>query len=112
MVREKTLELTQELYVIRAHLLYWASLLDDLRKTVRFIRNHKNPAMGSPSITKEERNISEKLLTRECGNLDDEIDRLEKARKTQEKRLKNAMDLVRMALTIWRGFMQTVLFRF
>ena len=102
-MQEKAVRLTQELYIIRAHLLHWSSLLDDLEKTVRFIRDYKNPAMDSPNVTEEERQLSAILLARECDNLDDEINRLEKARNTQGKRVKNAMDLVKTCSMIYEG---------
>jgi hypothetical protein len=95
LMREKNrLDLTQELYVIRAHLLHWSSLIDDLRKSVVFLDNHRNPAMNEKLNTKAEIEISTHQFQKEIGNMKMEIDRLEKARDMQDKRLKNAMDLV------------------
>ncbi|KAF7366809.1 hypothetical protein MSAN_00939200 [Mycena sanguinolenta] len=66
--------LTQQLHVVRAHLLHYASLLVDFRRTVTI------PAVKD-------------RMRRESQNLIDEIDRLEQSREMQEKRLKNVMDL-------------------
>jgi len=84
--------LTQELHVIRAHHLHYASLIEDLRKTVVFVQNTINPALNS--LTPEERESSLKILKRECENLLDEVNRLEREREMQERRLSNVMHLV------------------
>ena len=84
--------LTQELHVIRAHHLHYLSLLDHYTKHVTFIKNTPNPAMDGMSDA--ERISSEKLLNRECDNLMNEIQRLNAELNTQERRLKNVMDLV------------------
>lgn len=91
-IRTQDMALTQELHVIRAHGLHYSSLIEDLRKTVKFILQTKNPAMDSyaPSI----RRHSEVLMERECKNLLNEIDRLEKERQMQDQRLQNVMHLV------------------
>ena len=100
-MRTKDLDLTQELYVIRAHLLHWVSLLDDLSKTVEFIDEHPNPNMNASNYTQEELDVSNYQLKRELGNMKTEIERLEKARDKQDKRLKNAMDLVRISCRVF-----------
>ena len=51
-----------------------------------------NPALES--LNAEEREFSLTLMERECGNLLAEVDRLEKERIMQERRLSNAMHLV------------------
>jgi hypothetical protein len=67
-------------------------LLEDLRKTVSFVQNTINPALDY--LTLDERNASLKVLTRESENLLDEINRLEREREMQERRLSNVMHLV------------------
>jgi hypothetical protein len=84
--------LTQELHVIRAHQLHYSSLLDDFRKTVEFVRTTQSPAMES--FPPEIREHSAELMERECFNLQNEINRLEKGRQMQDKRLMNVMNLV------------------
>ncbi|KAG5644685.1 hypothetical protein DXG03_007985 [Asterophora parasitica] len=92
------MQLTQELHVIRAHHLHYSSLLEDFEKTVIFIRDTPNPAMDS--VLKEDRDYSSHLMKRECENLLSEIDRLDKGRKMQDKRLKNVMNLVFSSVNI------------
>ena len=84
--------ITRELHVIRAHHLHYISLLDHYTKHINFIKNTPNPAMDS--ICEVDRKKSAKLLMRECDNLLNEIERLHKELSTQERRLKNVMDLV------------------
>ncbi|KAG6844046.1 hypothetical protein H0H87_010306, partial [Tephrocybe sp. NHM501043] len=89
------INLTHELHVIQAHLLHYASLLDDFRKTVVFVQATPYPGLDNPSLyTPESRERSKALMMKECGNLLSEIQRLEKARVMQGKRLKNVMNLV------------------
>jgi hypothetical protein len=88
--------LTRELHIIRAHHLHYSALLEDFRKAVDFVRTTPNPAMDA--LPSEERLFSLSLLERECRNLLDEVDRLEKGRRMQDKRLKNVMNLVRAPL--------------
>ena len=84
--------LTRELHVIRAHHLHYLSLLDHYTKHVTFIKSTPNPAMDG--INEVDRLSSQKLLNRECDNLMNEIERLNAELNTQERRLKNVMDLV------------------
>lgn len=84
--------LTHQLHIIYAHLLSYSSLLEDFRKTVKFILLTPNPAMDS--FSDEDRLFSRRVLERECHNLLLEIERLEMARRMQDKRLKNVMNLV------------------
>ncbi|KAG6840305.1 hypothetical protein C0991_007630 [Blastosporella zonata] len=98
--------LTQELHVIRAHHLHYSSLLEDFQKTVNFIKNTHYPGMDS--LPKEERKASLALLARECGNLLSEIDRLEKGRRMQDKRLKNVMNLAVFGMNIQEIAPQTL----
>ena len=84
--------ITRRLHIIRAHHLHYSSLLEDYRKAVVFIRDTPNPAMESePEDTKQ---MSKKLLEKECNTLLSEINRLEMGRNMQDKRLKNVMHLV------------------
>ena len=51
-----------------------------------------NPALDS--LTPEERDSSLKILERECGNILEEVDRLDRQRDLQERRLRNVIHLV------------------
>ncbi|KAF7329843.1 hypothetical protein MKEN_00247700 [Mycena kentingensis (nom. inval.)] len=90
--------LTQELHVIRAHLLHHCALLDDFRKAVDFILDTPNPAMDA--LPELDREASRRVLERECKNLLSEIQRLEGSRSMQDKRLKNVMNLVFSSVNI------------
>ncbi|KAF8218269.1 hypothetical protein K438DRAFT_1556156 [Mycena galopus ATCC 62051] len=91
--------LTQQLHLIRAHLLHYESLLEDFRKSVVFVSETPNPLLDesdSRSTSAEEIAAIKKaknLMGTESKNLLDEIARLEQNRNMQEKRLKNVMDL-------------------
>ncbi|KAF9076893.1 cora-like Mg2+ transporter protein-domain-containing protein [Rhodocollybia butyracea] len=82
-MRSSEMTLTRDLHTIQAHQLHYSSLLEDFRKSVEFILNTPNPAMDA-----------RKLLEKECLNLLIEVERLEKSREMQERRLKNVMNLV------------------
>jgi len=90
--------LTQELHIIRAHLLHYSSLLEDFRKTVIFILNTQNPALEG--LSDKDREFSKNLMHRECSNLLVEIERLEMSRRMQDKRLKNVLNLVFSSVNI------------
>jgi len=90
--------ITRELHAIRAHHLHYISLLDHYAKHINFIKNTPNPAMDG--INDEDRIKSSKLLMRECDTLLVEVERLHKELGTQEKRLKNVMDLVFSSVNI------------
>lgn len=92
MIKTYDIVLTRELHIIRAHQLHYSSLIEDLRKTVEFVRDTKNPAMDS--FSDAIRKQSEKLMQRECKNLINEIQRLDKGRAMQDERLKNVTHLV------------------
>jgi hypothetical protein len=68
--------LTTELHTIQAQLLHYASLLEDFRKSVNFIRNTPSPALESPYFTDLNRRDTNKVMRKECDNLLSEIDRL------------------------------------
>ena len=91
-IKTYDITLTQELHIIRAHQLHYSSLIKDIEKTVEFVRDTKNPAMAS--FPKKVRKQSEELMKRECNNLLNEIQRLEKGRLMQEQRLTNVTHLV------------------
>ncbi|KAJ7326376.1 hypothetical protein DFH08DRAFT_338374 [Mycena albidolilacea] len=97
-INTSDLQLTRELHLIRAHHLHYSALLQDFRKALEFVLNTPNPAMEA--LPEEERARSRRLLERECNNLLGEISRLEQARSTQEKRLKNVMNLVFSSVNI------------
>ncbi|KAJ7276937.1 hypothetical protein C8J57DRAFT_1061271 [Mycena rebaudengoi] len=86
--------LTQQLHVVRAHLLHYASLLKDFRKCVVFVANTPNPRDANPS-TSDPDTIAfvTDLMRRESTNLLNQIARLERSRRMQDNRLKNVMNL-------------------
>ena len=92
MINTSEMGLTQELHIIRAHHLHYASLLDNFRKTVEFVRDTLNPALDS--LSEEDRTESKSVMQRETYTLLTEIERLNKTRDMQDKRLKNVMNLV------------------
>ncbi|EDR10250.1 uncharacterized protein LACBIDRAFT_325159 [Laccaria bicolor S238N-H82] len=92
------MDLTQELHIIRAHHLHYSSLLDNFRKTVEFIRDTLNPALES--LSEEDRAESKEVMKRETHTLLSEIERLNKTRDMQDKRLKNVMNLVFSSVNI------------
>lgn len=92
MITTAEMPLTRELHIIRAHHLYYLSLLDHYTKHVNFIKKTPNPAMHA--YPEADRKASEKLVNRECENLLNEIKRLVSELSMQEKRLKNVIDLV------------------
>ncbi|KDQ58359.1 hypothetical protein JAAARDRAFT_34159 [Jaapia argillacea MUCL 33604] len=87
------MDLVRELHIIQAHLLHYASLLNDFQKSVTFVLETKNPAMDRKSYDPHAREVSRELMKTECNNLLSEIDRLERSRLMQSMRLKNVMDL-------------------
>ncbi|KAK0190526.1 hypothetical protein F5146DRAFT_557424 [Armillaria mellea] len=89
---------THEMHIIRAHCIQFSSLLENLRKTVVFIRDTPNPAMDT--LPQEEKQYSRTLLEKECRNLLSEIDRLEMGGRMQDQRLENALNLVFSSVNI------------
>ncbi|KDQ62116.1 hypothetical protein JAAARDRAFT_449616 [Jaapia argillacea MUCL 33604] len=87
------MQLVRELHIIEAHLLHYASLLNDFHKSVTFVLQTPNPAMDAPAYDPETRETSHTLMKTECENLLSEIDRLERSRVMQSSRLKNVMNL-------------------
>jgi hypothetical protein len=89
--------LARELHVIRAHLLHYESLLTDFRKSVEFVHATPNPSFMTPGTDDEageRRHRRAVSMDRECANLLVEINRLEKSRSMQDKKIKNVVDLV------------------
>jgi len=92
--------MTQELHVVRAHLLHYESLLQDFKKAVLFVLETPNPSLGelvpndgNSGEAEKLLRLSESLMKRECATLLHEVKRLERSREMQNKRLKNVMDL-------------------
>ncbi|KAJ7474461.1 hypothetical protein B0H11DRAFT_2282291 [Mycena galericulata] len=87
--------LTQQLHVVRAHLLHYASLLEDFRKTVVFVAQTPNPVLEHPSDARSPETTAfvTELMRKESANLLNEILRLEQSRSMQDNRLKNVMNL-------------------
>jgi len=75
------------LHTIHAHLLSYASLLRDFKKSVQFVLETPNPAIHHSSTQKRRLEI-------ECNHLIDEIERLQMERETHTERLKNATNLL------------------
>ncbi|OJA14996.1 hypothetical protein AZE42_07806 [Rhizopogon vesiculosus] len=84
--------LTTELHTIQAQLLHYASLLEDFRKSVTFVKNTPSPILESSEFTDPARRDTNKLMHKECDNLLSEIERL-------AFQLKNITDLVRVSAT-------------
>ncbi|KAF7368936.1 hypothetical protein MVEN_00219800 [Mycena venus] len=87
--------LTQQLHVVRAHLLHYQSLLDDFRKSVVFVAETRNPMLEqmTDALPPDKIVFVQNLMRKESTNLLNEIARLQQNRSMQEKRLKNAIDL-------------------
>ncbi|KAJ7716470.1 hypothetical protein DFH07DRAFT_862150 [Mycena maculata] len=87
--------LTQQLHVVRAHLLHYASLLEDFRKSVAFVAQTPNPVLEHAADAHSADVIAfvKDLMRKESANLLDEIARLEQNRSMQDNRLKNVMNL-------------------
>lgn len=93
------MDVTQELHKIRAHLLQYASLLEDFRQSVLFIRDTPNPVMDKDNPTYQFKHKGhEGLLGKECKNLLTQVERLQMSRQMWDLRLKNLMQLVRFAV--------------
>lgn len=80
------------LHTIRAHMLYYSSLLADFQKAVTFVKATHNPAIGDVKNRDQIRNT----MDRECDHILAEITRIEKDCQMQDERLENASNLVRI----------------
>ena len=89
MIKISSMDFTDGLHVIRAHLLRYSSLLAAFKRTVTFIANTPNPA-----LTLTQRSVSDPLLHRECTTLLEEIERLARECVMQDRCLKNLVDIV------------------
>jgi len=98
-IQTSNMNLTHELHKIRAHLLHYATLLEDFYDSVVFVRDTANPAMGAPAYTLQSA-ASQKLLATECTSLLTQIKRLKMSREIWDKRLKNVMHLVFSSVNI------------
>ncbi|KAF8584987.1 hypothetical protein K439DRAFT_1633120 [Ramaria rubella] len=98
-VTTSNIRFTQELHRVRAHLLHYASLLEDFQQTVSFVLDTPNPAMGLLSHDFE-REFSRSLLEKECNNLSIQIKKLSSSRAMWEKRLANVMQLAFSSVNI------------
>ncbi|OJA15002.1 hypothetical protein AZE42_07800 [Rhizopogon vesiculosus] len=92
-LKESRVEHTHDLHTLQAHLLHYQSLLHAFQLSVSFIDKTPNPAMESENFFDEQRDVSNELMKKECENLLNEIDRLQKRREMLSKRLKNVMNL-------------------
>lgn len=111
MIDQNDFKLTQELHLIRAHLLHYGSLLNNFQKSVEFIRNTPNCAMTRTEHTSS-MDDSKKLLSNECDILIDQLMRLEQEREMQELRLRNVMNLVSSFLNLLLGRCEPSFFRY
>ncbi|EGO22793.1 hypothetical protein SERLADRAFT_439555 [Serpula lacrymans var. lacrymans S7.9] len=90
------MHLTRELHIIQAHLLFYATLLQDFIKSVMFVLETPHPATEADlpdGKGRQEQQDSKDLLKKECSNLLSAIDRLEGIRDMHSKRLQNVMNL-------------------
>ncbi|TFK29544.1 hypothetical protein FA15DRAFT_664093 [Coprinopsis marcescibilis] len=91
-IHTSEMNITQDLHIIRAHHLHYTSLLEDFKKTIEFVAITQNPALQD--LPKEEQDWNSKVMERETLTLLSEVERLEKSSKTQDRRLRNVMNLV------------------
>ncbi|KAF8463036.1 hypothetical protein JB92DRAFT_3136636 [Gautieria morchelliformis] len=98
-INTKKMDVTQELHTIRAHLLQYASLLEDFHQAIHFVQATPNPVMDSP-VYESEQKSSQELLKKECQNLLTQIERLKMSRKMWDQRLQNVMHLVFSSVNI------------
>lgn len=85
------IELSPQLHGIRAHLLYYDDLLDQLKKSLKFV-----DTVGVVGGDSE----GQRLLKKEVTTLLNEVDRLRRQRDMQDSRLSNVMKLVFSILNI------------
>jgi len=88
-IKTSHIDLMKEVRAIRAHLLHYTSLLQRFTETVEFIRDTENL-----KSVKKERNLTRRIMKRECHMLVNEIRRLELSKSMQDGRLKNVLHLV------------------
>ncbi|KAG6857495.1 hypothetical protein H0H87_002120 [Tephrocybe sp. NHM501043] len=86
-------EPSQTLHNIHSHLLSYATMLRDFKKSVQFI-------LETPDTTKNCDEEEGHTMHRECNNLISEIDRLDLDRATHTERLKNLINLLFSSINI------------
>jgi len=91
-IENSPIDLMKEVHAIRAHLLHYSSLLQRFTETVEFIQDTENPVLEF--VEEEERNLTRRIMKRECHMLLNEIRRLELSKSMQDGRLKNVLALV------------------
>ena len=82
------------LQALQGRLLHYESLLDSYQASVSFIEKTPNPVVESLGTYEAQRKASNELMKKECDNLLNEINRLEKRRRTLKNRVKNLLDIV------------------
>ena len=87
-------DIMNNLHTIRAHMLFYNSLLADFQKAVVFVKNTPNPALAGAANKEQARGAIEK----ECNHILRGISRIEKDCQMQDMRLKNATNLVRVII--------------
>jgi hypothetical protein len=90
---ESRVEHTRDLHILQAYLLHYESLIHGIHVSVSFIRDTPNPGMEATEVYRKQREVSNRLMKKECENLLGEIDRLQKLRGMLSDRLKNVMSL-------------------
>ncbi|KAJ6605314.1 hypothetical protein DFH09DRAFT_1257012 [Mycena vulgaris] len=85
------MKLTQDLHLVRAHLLHYASMLEEFRKSVKFVKDTPIP-MSQPRSDPHSAEVKDRMW-QESTRLLNEIERLEQNRGMQDSRLKNVMKL-------------------
>lgn len=86
------IDLSPQLHAVRAHLLYYDDLLDQLKTSLKFI--------DTAGVADREDKEAHRLLKREITTLINEVDRLRRQRDMQDSRLNNVMKLVFSILNI------------
>ncbi|TFK26626.1 hypothetical protein FA15DRAFT_588079 [Coprinopsis marcescibilis] len=92
--------LTRELHVIRAHHLHYKSLLDNFIRNIEFIEATKNPFMTEANFSEADIAENNRLITRECKTMRQDVERIKLELQMQERRLKNVMNLVFSSVNI------------
>ncbi|PPQ80936.1 hypothetical protein CVT26_014746 [Gymnopilus dilepis] len=83
--------LIQRVHIIRAHILYYESLLDDFAKHIIFIRDTHNPALDC--LSKSDLKFNRGVMNRECANLLSETERFRTELHTQDRLLRSIVAL-------------------
>jgi hypothetical protein len=101
--------LMYELYVIQAYLLQCAPMLEELRASIQFLLDARNPAMDK--FPEDIKNRDRQVFKKEARILLLEVQRLNMSRAQQEKRLGNLTHFVSLArskfLTVLRNHVRS-----